>query len=258
MKNMMLALILLSILLLSSFVVQVQADSTWSIQTVDANGALGTGVSMALDSKDKPHLCYIAYVDGYYRNPAYLTYASWNGSGWSFQTVISNADVSFGNIALDARGYPHFTYYTDGLLMYASWKGADWNTQIVDSTSGSGGAGFLCLDFYNNPHISYLKSSNLMYAELAGAEWGIQTVDSRVDIPVFRSIVLDSSGNPCIGYYGWQRQKLNGIVMYAKGTRVLSFIQILGIAVFVSLLLAIAIAVIVKKRMTKKNEERKR
>jgi hypothetical protein len=213
---------------------------------------------MALDSKDKPHLCYIAYVDGYYRNPAYLTYASWNGSGWSFQTVISNADVSFGNIALDARGYPHFTYYTDGLLMYASWKGADWNTQIVDSTSGSGGAGFLCLDFYNNPHISYLKSSNLMYAELAGAEWGIQTVDSRVDIPVFRSIVLDSSGNPCIGYYGWQRQKLNGIVMYAKGTRVLSFIQILGIAVFVSLLLAIAIAVIVKKRMTKKNEERKR
>jgi hypothetical protein len=55
-------------------ILQARADSTWSIQTVDENGNR-TGVSLALDSKDNPHLCYTAYVNGYYRNPRYLMYA---------------------------------------------------------------------------------------------------------------------------------------------------------------------------------------
>ena len=402
MKNMMLALILLSILLVSSFVVQAQADSTWSIQTVDENGT-AIGLSMALDSNDNPHLCYIAYENGYYRNPAYLTYASWNGSywniqnvtanvhgigysslaldsnnnphityewgelkyaswtgenwniqnvgserglgslvldsadnphiicggangtlkyavlkdsnwsiqtvdtkeglgskslaldsndhphvlygystgngnttvkyaawngsSWNFQTVISNADVSFGNIALDSKGYPHFTYYNqtsyqpiNGLLMYASWNGASWNTQVVDTIVLEQSPGFLSLDSNNNPRISYSKDVNhnvvLMYAEWTGTTWGIQTVDSS-DIIGVGSMALDSSGNPCISYYGRGYQMYIVTVMYAKRTPILSPYQILGIALLVSLLLAIAIAVIVKKRMAKENEERK-
>jgi hypothetical protein len=43
-----------------------------------------------------------------------------------------------------------------------------------------------------------------------------------------------------------------GTVMYATGNIILSLNQILGIALFVSLLVAVSIAVIVKKRMTKK------
>jgi hypothetical protein len=385
------SLLLLSILLVLSFIVQAQADSTWSIQTLDDNGSITRGTSLALDSKNNPHLCYTAYEDGYYRNPRYLMYASWNGSAWSiqnvtydgrvgnsglavdsnnnphivytdwrliyaswtgedwslqiisseealgflvldsvdnpnivysgangalkyavlkdsnwsiqtvdtqeglestpslaldsndyphilygystgngnttvkyaawngsswnFQTVISNSDISFGNIALDSRCYPHFTYYTNGLLTYASWNGADWNTQIVDSTTGEGGPGFLIFDFINNPHISYFKRERygdefVMYAEWTGTSWGIQTVDSSSLIRL-GSMVLDSSGSPHISYLAFLQNHI-GSVMYAKGTPILSLTQIFGIALLVFLLLAIAIAVIVK-RMVKKN-----
>jgi hypothetical protein len=68
------ATLLLVAILAFQCILQARADSTWSIQTVDENGNR-TGVSLALDSKDNPHLCYTAYVNGYYRNPRYLMYA---------------------------------------------------------------------------------------------------------------------------------------------------------------------------------------
>ena len=144
--------------------------------------------------------------------------------------------------------------------MYASWDGNVWNMQVVDSIYGEWTPGFLSFDTNNNPHISYSKDVNhnvvLMYAEWTGTTWGIQTVDSS-DIIGVGSMALDSSGNPCISYYGRGYQMYIVTVMYAKRTPILSPYQILGIALLVSLLLAIAIAVIVKKRMAKENEERK-
>jgi hypothetical protein len=211
-----LSLLLLSIPLVSSFVVQAQADSTWSMQTVDENGD-GIGLSMALDSKDNPHLCYIDYVNGYYRNPTYLTYASWNG--------------------------------------------ASWNTQVVDLITEIQYPGFLSFDSNNNPHISYIIGVKygdefLMYATWTGTSWGTQTVASSHVINL-GSMVLDSSGNPCIGYYGnYHGVHYIASIMFAKRNTILSLNQILLIALFISLLLAIAIAVIVKKRMEVRERER--
>jgi hypothetical protein len=197
-----------------------------------------------------------------------VKYAAWNGSGWNFQTAISNADVSFGNIALDIRGYPHFAYYNqtsyqhiDGVLMYASWDGNVWNMQVVDSIYGEWTPGFLSFDT-NNPHISYSKDVNhnvvLMYAEWTGTTWSIQTVDSNSDLVMgFNSMALDSSGNPCISYYGEAYKMYIGTVMYARRDPTLSPIEIFGIALLVALLLAVSIYVIVKKRMIKKNEKTK-
>jgi hypothetical protein len=241
-------------------------DSNWSIQIVDTEEGLEStrslfesAPSLALDSNDHPHVIY-GYSTG--NGNTTVKYAMWNGSSWNSQTVISNADVFFGNIALNSRGYPHFTYFNrttyptiNGLLMYASWNGADWNTQVVDSITDEVDPGFLSFDSNNNPQVSYLNDVNhnvvLMYAEWTGTSWGIQTVDSSFIVMGFRSMVLDSSGNPCIGYYGGANQMHIGTVMYAKRNTILSPNQILLIALFVSLLLAVFIAVIVKKRITK-------
>ena len=98
--------------------------TSWSIQTVDENGD-GFWLSMALDSKDNPHLCYIDYVDGYYRNPTYLTYASWNGSNWLIQNVTYSSHVGDVNLALDSNNNPHVAYnYLMGVgILYASGTG---------------------------------------------------------------------------------------------------------------------------------------
>jgi hypothetical protein len=208
--------------------------------------------SLALDSNDYPHILY-GYSTG--NGNTTVKYAMWNGSGWSFQTVIPNADVSFGNIALDSRGYPHFTYYTDGLLMYASWNGNAWNTQVVDSITGTNRyPGFLNLDSNNNPHISYIKDA-LMYAEWTGTTWDIQTVDA-VDagyiVPGFRSMVLDSSGNPCISYmsyYGKVNQLHNGTVMYAKlESPLISDLQVIIAVVVVVAVVLTGLILYFKKR----------
>lgn|GEM_PF-3541385 len=231
-------------------------DPNWSIQIVDTEEGLSTP-SLALDSNNHPHVIY-GYSAG--NENTTVKYATWDGSGWNFQTVISNANVALGNIAIDLRGYPHFTYYTNGLLMYASWNGASWNTQVVDSITEKQSPGFLSFDSNNNPYISYIKGVKygdefLMYAEWTGTRWGIQTVASSHIISL-GSMVLDSSGNPCIGYYGnYHGVHYIASVMYAKRNTFLSLNQILLIALFVSLLLAVSIAVIVKKRMVKKNEK---
>jgi hypothetical protein len=143
--------LILSFMFLATFcLVTSHAATSWNIQTVDANGAFGSGVSTALDSKDKPHLCYIAYVDGYYRNPAYLTYASWNGSDWNIQNVTANIhSIGYTSLALDSNDNPHITYEW-GELKYASWTGEDWNIQNVGSERGLGS---LVLDSADRPHI---------------------------------------------------------------------------------------------------------
>jgi hypothetical protein len=120
-------LLLLSILLASCFVVQVHATSTWSIQTVDKNAASGGG-AIALDSNNNPHIAYYAYENGSYRNPGYLMYASWNGSGWNIQTVDSNSATGSGPIVTDSKGSPHICYsrphpgqiWHTAYLMYAT------------------------------------------------------------------------------------------------------------------------------------------
>jgi hypothetical protein len=238
-------------------------DSNWSIQIVDTEEGLEStsslfesAPSLALDSNDHPHILY-GYSTG--NENTTVKYATWNGSSWNFQTVISNADVSFGNIALDVRGYPHFTYYTNGLLMYASWNGAAWNMQVVDSITEKRDPGFLNLDSNNNPHVSYIKGVKygdefLMYATWTGLAWNIQTVASSHIISL-GSMALDSSGTLCIGYYGKDHVVPHiASVMYATRTSILSPNQFLGITLFVSLTLAVFIAVIVKKRMTKKTK----
>ena len=199
--------------------------SNWTIQTVDSVVASSTfyGDSFALDSSNYPHILYGVQTGTatYYGEPTVLynvKYADWNGSGWSIQTVFTNA-TSFSNIALDSHSYPHFTYTINGPLKYASWNGSTWKTQTIDSKPGYNDAGFyasdvctssfLTIDQHNNPHISYWRynyvedTSNdvgLMYAYWTGSSWNIQNVDSNGTVYGAGPIALDSAGNPHIVY----------------------------------------------------------
>ena len=144
--------------------------SVWNIQT--AFNDLGAYGKMALDSKGYPHFLYrqdypitsIANVT--------LSYASWNGSVWNSQTVISNAylgDLGAGFLALDSYDYPHIDYINDTRtygdrqrLVYAGWTGSEWDFQIVGPNSLAIYAGPIAMDSDGNAHILYTGDPDLL------------------------------------------------------------------------------------------------
>jgi hypothetical protein len=99
--------------------------SAWSIETVDSTnfeqaGHIGEYTSIALDSRDNPH---ISYCDAIKYNDEDLKYARWTGSAWSIETVDAADGVGqFTSLALDSEGKPHISYYdrTNHNLKYAA------------------------------------------------------------------------------------------------------------------------------------------
>ena len=168
-----------------------------NLDTKGANGPL----SIAVDSNNNPHICYGAYENGDYRNPIYLMYASWNGSGWNIQNVTLGNPVEYSGLALDSNNNPHIAYTNNGRAMYASWTGSDWSIQTIDHGAG----GSLALDSTGNPHIAYMGYGNpenpqaLKYASWTGSNWSIQTVVSE-GFTATGNLALDSNNYPHILY----------------------------------------------------------
>jgi hypothetical protein len=193
-------------LLLSFFlVIQAHAESTWTIQTV-SKGANGTAVSIVLDSDGNPHIAYSEYTNGSYRSlTVNLTYAVWNDSAWTVQTLGSQVYSTRSSLALDSFDNPHICYLYKppvgtSYLMYTHCIGSNWTTQTIDEVVEESTCS-LALDSNNNPHISYSKGNNLMYATWIDSSWSIQTLDSTASIFFYDSTVnLDSKDYPHIIY----------------------------------------------------------
>jgi hypothetical protein len=188
------------------------AATSWNIQTIDKNGSTGFN-SIALDSNNNPHIAYGAYENGYYRDPHYVMYASWNGSEW----IIENVTQGGGRIdlALDSNNNPHIVFTDNSRLIYASLNATGWDTQIVDK----GFSAALALDSDGNPHIAYLNVENaLKYASWKATGWNIQTVDSsQIFAANLVSLELDSNDKPHVlyGYDTRGSQPYLTIVKYA-------------------------------------------
>ena len=180
------------------------SEGAWTIETL---AEPGLHTSLALDSSDQPHISYFGWN--------VLKYVFWNGSSWSYQTVV--ADVSVYNdknapLCLDSSGYPHILYENNppggsDVLNYVYWDGTTWHHQTVMET----GCSFACqlsmaLDRFDNPHISY--SSGLLFTEFGrvkyatssdGTNWTIETVVFCGDTG-YTSLAIDSKGDPHIAY----------------------------------------------------------
>jgi hypothetical protein len=140
----------------------------WNIQTVGSffGHPIGYGLSLALDSKGNPYICYFDDVGG-------LGYAYWDGHDWnSRQLTFSDPDYGWFNaetsIRLDSSDNPHIIYY-DGFenLNYTESNGSQWNTKIVEQIRGTTEVyASLALDSEGNPHISYFDH-DLNYAVFA-------------------------------------------------------------------------------------------
>ncbi len=193
----------------------VSTGAGWSIHTIalesidhakSTNDDLGLPL-IALDSSNNSHIIYQKNVQDYnlQQNTAEsaIEYALWNISTreWNYESVVSNATLE--SMALDSKGYPHFTYHkgiVSGALCYASWNGTTWTTQIIDNLTPFSPS-CLAIDANNRPHIIYLSNTgNLTYVRSTdNNSWDIQT-DSAITGLSINSMTLDTYGNPYICY----------------------------------------------------------
>jgi hypothetical protein len=197
-------------------------EPVWNIQAVDEKALLDGGISLALDSNDNPHLCYIDSENGHYHDgynsdnirmlsTLYITYASWNGFNWNIQKIDTIppypapgpvVKIGYTALALDSNNRPYVVYSVldsnEGgfFLKQAHWTGSNWTIQTIDHGKG----GSIALDSAGNPQIAYQGADNsLKFGRWSGSNWEIQTVDTEGSTSL-QYLTLDSNDNPCILY----------------------------------------------------------
>jgi len=186
----------------------------WKKSIVDNSGILcGDNylcdyTSLALDSKDTPHISYCDYEQ------FNLKYAHLAGPVWQKEIVDDTGNVGiYSSLAIDANDQGHISYaeFTPHFnLKYAHNTDEGWNVEIVDEEGDVRKWTSLILDNNQQPHISYYDYSkgSLEYIYLFGHQWKKETIDLNGSTGCFNSITLDSEEKPFISYYDWGKKAL--------------------------------------------------
>jgi hypothetical protein len=184
-----------------------QGDKKWSRIAVDQDG---TYVSMALDSKDRPHLAYNSKRE----NGLHYTY--WNGKKFVRQVIDSEHINYYTSIQVDSQDHPCISYYLYHAptgeyvlnLKYAYYDGKAWFIQTVDRRMHTGKMNALALDAKGNPHISYSylgSSGDMLYAYWADARWQLSAADfgrtENTHLSYGNNIAVDSKGVVHLVYF---------------------------------------------------------
>jgi hypothetical protein len=122
--------------------------SSWSTSTIAESSGIYWErrlTSIALDSKDRPHIAY--YQDGY-------KYLAWNGSSWTQKSIPCRSGYPSLALTLDSKDIPHIALIHDDELKYARLNGTSWDVQTIETEDDA----FDCdiaLDSTGNVHMSY-------------------------------------------------------------------------------------------------------
>lgn len=184
--------------------------SEWKIIFIDEKGANG---SIAIDSKNRPHIAYSAkFGNG-------LGYAYWDGEKWYKQFVnvlgdqsqykeLTPKDKYFGrtdlSLVLDDDDKPHVAYFQRESedLRYICLLEDKWNIQVIDNEGLVGLSPSIAVDRKGRVHITYLHADDydLKYAYWDGGKWNIQIIDEEKNIGCDSIVVLDKFEKPHVVY----------------------------------------------------------
>jgi hypothetical protein len=134
-------------------------QNAWEVYVVDPARGSGKFNSIAIDSKDRPH---VAYANVRYETSG-LRYARWDGEQWN-REVLEGATGSHPVLSvamiLDKNDNPHIVY-TDVVAHQVKHatrrKGGPWQIEVVDHIVKEGYPDRygIAMDDQGNPYISY-------------------------------------------------------------------------------------------------------
>lgn len=176
--------------------------------------------SLALDSKQRPHISYADFGVG---SGAQLRYASWDGAAWKIQAIPLNADSIgyYTSIVLDANDNPRISFYefrgangttTNPRLRLVAWNGKSWEVRTLDDESQSGEFNSLAIDSRGRLHVAYANvnpsTAGMRYTLSDGAPSKIEVFDGRGPkdqtlVGYSAAIALDKDDNPHVTYMSY-------------------------------------------------------
>jgi hypothetical protein len=181
----------------------------WDTMVVDKNNGF---VSLALDSKQRPHLCYLPYET--------LKYAYWNGTKWQIQEIAprsGNREFSCG-VAVGPDNVPHVTWYqyTDTAnqlylhIRHAALKNGEWQAHTLDFARETGKWNSVRVDGEGRTYVSYSAFRDGAMRTAVGdpnGKWVVKTVEdgksggNQGTTPgMGNSMVLDENGKEHFAY----------------------------------------------------------
>lgn len=175
---------------------------TWSVETVDNAGDVGSYTSLALDDEGRTH---VSYYDA--TNTA-LKYAVRDQKGWTIETVDDNGEIGeYSSLALDDAGNVTIAYRDtadNGYLKVATNASGAWTNERVATAAGNFIS--LAVDSTGAAHISHADAvfAQLLYTTDASGAWATTTIEmlgADWSLISNTSIALDGGDHPHIGYH---------------------------------------------------------
>ncbi len=171
-----------------------------------------SGVSLALDSEDRPHVAHAwDFITTWEWTLYSLTYRYSDATGWHVETVCENQCCSLHrpSLALDTGDAPQITIvqrYSGYPMLHLRRIASQWESTWVDQNTDTISA--MDLDEDGNPIIGYGQDDAVKVASYDTDGWRFEIVDAAGGSDV--SLMLDASGSPRLSY-----ANLTGDLMHA-------------------------------------------
>ncbi|MBN1878785.1 hypothetical protein JW823_01625 [bacterium] len=197
--------------------------SSWIMETIDPEPAVGLFASLAIDSLNQAHISYFDDKNNH------LKYARQTGGAWSIVTLDTLSGTGYcTSLELDSFENPHIAYGDNQSgnqgLYYTFFDGANWQYETIQNSFVPFSIS-LVLDSNGEPCITYHDQYDrkLKYASRSGGLWTIETVIDQAQCGEGSVLIMDNNGNPHILYVcdvlkhswntgtGWQHESLTSV-----------------------------------------------
>lgn len=191
------------------------AGENWETVTVDNDGFITLGGSLALGSAGRIHVAYYESTSGDLKYATCSTDCTASES-WDVTVALADGDVGrYTSLALDASGRLHVSYQVAGAadLAYATCAGnctssGSWQSTVVEDEGEVGRWTSIGVDGNGRIHVVHhdVTETDLGYATCASnctsaASWQTTTADGGGTVGTFADLVLDGNGRIHVTHY---------------------------------------------------------